>query len=226
MGNPSPILVDSDCLIQIFLARQRRLLPQLRSSFSVETAVVAEVEAEVRFHRKFKSQFEPELLRAVQGNEILVLENKTLRRYLADRGFAEPRAARIIQDVDDRGLLFSRTIGLGEAYTHAAASILQLPVMSHDRAATNELEREGNPTGVPVVGFFDLLALAYSEGWLDEGQCEGVRKFLAGRGEFVPRCFRKTSFAAGLTSFRPRLVRCATTPVPACNSGDVLELVS
>lgn len=211
--------------MQILLAKHRLLLGKLRSTFQVSTAVVPEVEAEVRNHRKFRRQFEPEFMRAVTQGDIFVLDEKELKKLLEEKGFAPPRVTRFIDEIAERGSEYHEVVGLGEAYTHAAASLLDLPVFSHDRGAVDVLESKGLPVGQPVIQFFDLLVLARSEGWIDDTKCEAARKFLEGRGEFVPRCFRRTSFLDGLREFNRRLVRSTSPRPPMTGANSVLGLI-
>ena len=180
-SNPSHLLVDTDSLIQILLARHRGVLGKLRESCGTRAAVVPEVEREVRNHRKFRQQFEPEFLRAVDAKQLCVLERPELKRLLSERGVQGGAVEAELATLFERCIDYNQHVDEGEAYTHAVATSLALPVMSHDRKALDLLMALGKAVGSPTLRFFDILTFALHCDWIEETKFEKTRKYLKQR---------------------------------------------
>lgn len=216
MPNPSHLLVDSDSLIQILMARERAVLAALRQRAHVMPAVVPEVEREVRNHQKFRQRFEPEFLRTVKAGNLVVLERAEVRRILSARGIPSEALDGQLQEIEDRAIDYNVHVDEGEAYTHAMAAGLGLPVMSHDWKAVTLLRGIGKLVGHPTLRLFDILVFAFERGWVTEDDCEKARKILKANGEYVPGNFNdKKPFGQCAQGFACRL-RVATghDPLP------------
>ena len=216
MGNAEsrPVLADSDFLIQVFLTRQRPLLAKF--SRVRPFAVVEEVEIEVRNHRKFKRQFEPEFERAVANRELLVLDRSAFLHSGRDR-WGETIAAEQFDSYQAIGEKYAEHVGQGEAYTHAAAVRLGVPVFSHDGAAIRILAALNLPSGRPRLTFFDLLRFGVAEGWVPADRAEESVKYLMNKGEWVPEALRRGS----IEGIEPRILR---APVDMADTADKLIL--
>jgi hypothetical protein len=200
-----PVLADSDFLIQVLWAKQRRLLGRLSSERTI--VVVEEVESEVRWHRKFKGQFEPEFLRAVSAGEVTVLDRSLFRRLVGPN--SDPTVAELrFDEYQKSGQRYCTHVGDGEAYTHAAAVRLLAPVFSHDHNAVRLLLGCGLPVGGPVLSFYDLLKFAVDEQWLPSEKAAEVVKFLRNQGEWVPTAIPKGKCQNIFGEFETRIRRC------------------
>lgn len=216
MPNPSHILLDSDALFQLFIARQRDLLAKLREECGVIPAVVPEVEGEVRWHPKFKAQYEPQFIRTVASGNLLVLETPEIRKLLLARGVPEGSLDSQLRALDRRCQEYHAHVGEGEAYTHATSVTLGLPAVSNDGDALRVLLAQGKQVACPTLRFFDLLVFARAAGWIDDALGETARSHLDGAHEHLPAPFRpKDSFAANWGGFNCRL---SSAPPPATHS--------
>lgn len=228
MPNPPFLLSDSDALIQVFMTRQRRALAELRTRGGMVTAVLPEVESEVCNHRKFRQQFEPEFQRTVKAGNLVVLERGDTRRLLLERDTPVDAVDRELLELEARCRDYNKYVDEGEAYTHAHAARLGLPVMSHDQKAMTQLRRLGLRVGHPTLRFFDLLVFAHGRGWVTTEECERARKYLSGQGEFIPYEFKAqgASFADCAAIFPCRLAVTAPgeAPIPPGRPSDVLCL--
>lgn len=193
MPNPEYLLCDTDALLQVFITKQGRLLVHLRQQYGVTAGVLPEVESEISYHSKFKTAFEPVLQKFLRSGNVMVVDSPEVRRLLAARGISGPELEQQFRAIWARGQRYGLRVGKGEAYSHAVGSTLKLPLMSHDWKAVETLARINEPVAVPVVGFFDLLALAYHDGALDERECQRAVRDLIANGERVPPLFRTSS---------------------------------
>jgi hypothetical protein len=112
------------------------------------------------------------------------------------------------------GTRYDKIVDRGEAHTLAAAVVLGAPALSNDVNALRTLERAGFdlPT---VLQFFDLIAFCRQLDVLTDKQCDASRQHLERIGEYLPRAFRRKSFASGLASYCPRLVDDGTASIGA-----------
>ncbi len=224
MSNPSHILFDSDALIQLFMARQGVLLARLRERCAVMPAVVPQVEQEVRWHSKFRQLYETNIHQAVSGNNLVVLDSVKVRGLFAARGAAATNIDAQLQALGKKGREYHLHVDEGEAYTHAIATTLNLPMISNDNEALKVLLEQGKEAACPTLRFFDLLVFARDCDWLDEASCENARSLLVAKKEYVPFQFRsKDSFATARAVFSCRLSRTALT-LPASTPDGHLHL--
>jgi hypothetical protein len=204
--NPSHLLVDTDSLIQVFIARQGDLLAKLRSRCGVIPAVVPEVEGEVRYNQRFKTRFEPKFLATVKSGNLIVLEQAELKKLFLARGVPGTSMDIQLRALDQRCQEYHAHVHEGEAYTHATAVTLGLPAMSNDGAAISMLLAQGKLVACPTLRFFDLLVFARQRGWIDDVTGETARCHLDDEREHLPPPFKaKASFAGAWASFHIRL---------------------
>jgi hypothetical protein len=216
--NPQYLPCDTDSLIQIFIARHQRVLVHLRERYGVLPVVVPEVEMEVSRNRKFKGRFAPALADAVGSGHLTVLSDDEMRRGLVRVGHTATQAEQTVQRVQQRGRRYQSHVGRGEAYSHAAAVELQVPIMSHDWEAVEVLSGLSEQVGVPTLRTWDLFALALDDGavTLEDGE-RGVA-YLQDGDEHVPAFLARAnpSFGDALKNFDSRLRRrqSGTPPQP------------
>jgi hypothetical protein len=211
---PSPdlLLCDTDSLIQLFLtaSQTQNLIPlrTIRDDYGVQPMIVAEVETEVMWTRRYSSRFVPALKKALGNGLIEVLDESSLARrmqnHLARSVFASCQAA---------GKQYSKYTDPGEAHTLGSAVTLNAPALSNDKRALDALEFNGMQLPSPVLRVFDLFCFAYQIGALDDKECDKVRKTLVQLKEGVPRAFRASSFSDGLGKFCPRILDSAVVRV-------------
>jgi hypothetical protein len=202
---PRLLFCDSDCLIQLFIARQVALLRWLAESYSLESVIVPEVEAELAFHLKFKTRFDPDLRRALSSGAVSLFDYSRPEQRLAEF-FSVPAAASAASAAMTRaGRTYALRLGDGEAYSHAVAVHLGMPLLSHDRNAIDTLRENRLQAAAPTLRVFDLVGFAFQRGQIDIKQCEAIRKTLMGAREWVPRVFASTSYEKGRGHFNRRL---------------------
>ncbi len=207
-ANPTHFLADTDALIQILLTRPGQMLQWFRQKCGIALSVVPEVETEVRFHQKFGDQFEPEFCRRVEAHQIDVLDSTELRRMLRARGVPAHADDSELNDLYRSCEDYNRHVDVGEAYTHAIAARLGLPVVSHDWKAVQVLQRNGKLVGTPTFRFFDLLVFSFRCGTLTESECQSVLRVLKREREYVPREFSSSGgFSELAASFNCRIVQ-------------------
>jgi hypothetical protein len=204
--NPSHLLVDTDSLIQVFIARQGDLLAKLRLRCGVIPAVVPEVEGEIRYNQRFRTRFESKFLATVNSGNLVVLEEPEVRKLLLARSVPPSAIDVQLRALDQRCQEYHAHVQEGEAYTHGTAVTLSLPAMSNDGAAISTLLAQGKLVACPTLRFFDLLVFARQRGWIDDATGETARCHLDDEGEHLPPPFRaKASFAGAWGSFHIRL---------------------
>jgi len=74
MPNPALLVCDSDALIQFFLADEIRPLRQLKDAYGIQPAVVQEVDLELRWLRRYKDRFVPQLDKALKSHLLQILD--------------------------------------------------------------------------------------------------------------------------------------------------------
>jgi len=202
-SNPPFIVIDTSVLLQLVATEQITLLRMLRSEFGIQPIIVSAVESEtiqiLANHPKFVGKQE-QFKKACANYTIRLTDRETLT------GTVGADADSLLRLIDSDGRRLHQRVDRGEAYTHAAASVLNIPVATNDMSAVIRLLKNGENVPVPVVRFWDLVVLGRQIGTLDDSNCDGVRKTLAKLQESLPPCFRAQSFAAGLPEFYPRLV--------------------
>ncbi len=200
MPNPALLLCDSDALVQFFLANEVRPFRQLKDGFGVQSAIVQEVDLELRWLGKHKDRFVPQLDKALKSGVLRVLDPSYFQSLLS----TAPVGASWV-GFQSLGAQYEGYIGRGEAYTFAAAVTLSVPALSNDFSAIKTLENNLLALPTPVLRVFDLLAFCYECGGLELKACDGVRDNLLKCGEGMPKAFMNASFQDGLNNFSPRL---------------------
>ena len=225
MANPEYLLCDSDLLIQVFLANQRRPLIHLREKYGVSPAIVPEVEIEVRNNQRYKTRFEHALQGSLEREHLVVLDRSNLRSLIAARGGLPTEVGQRLQALLDRGQRYASLVGKGEAYSHAVGVDLKLPLGSHDLQAVQTLRDAGEPFARPLIGFCDLLALAFVDGAVSEEDCRRAIGTLAGKKESVPRALRpplRPNWQTCLNGFPRRLYGLPSGQLPSVMPPGVL----
>lgn len=200
MPNPALLLCDSDALTQFFLANEIRPLKQLKDAYGIQPAIVQEVELELRWLRKHKDRFVPQLDKALNTNVLKLLDSAHFQSLLSTAPVGASWAG-----FQSLGAQYDGHIHRGEAYTFAAAVTLNLPALSNDFNAIKTLEANLHTLPTPVLRSFDLLAFCFHNGLLELKACEAVRSQLLKNGEGLPKAFMHSSFEDGLKNFTPRL---------------------
>jgi len=100
---------------------------------------------------------------------------------LSERGVQGGAVEAELATLFERCIDYNQHVDEGEAYTHAVATSLALPVMSHDRKALDLLMALGKAVGSPTLRFFDILTFALHCDWIEETKFEKTRKYLKQR---------------------------------------------
>jgi hypothetical protein len=161
MALPRLLFCDTDCLIQLFIARQSSLLRWYKVRYNLEAVVVPEVESELSWHMKFKGRFDPDLKKALASGLITVFDY-TRPEQLSPFFPVLQVASATAQAIEQTGNDYALRVGGGEAYSHAACIHLGAPLLSHDKSAVNTLLYNSLQTAAPVLRVFDLVALRLS----------------------------------------------------------------
>jgi len=200
MPNPALLVCDSDALIQFLLADEIRPLKQLKDAYGIQPAIVQEVDLEMRWLRKYKDRFVPQLDKALKSNVLQILDPSYFQSLL---GVAPVGASWTA--FQNLGAQYEGRVHRGEAYSFAAAVTLEMPALSNDFSAIKTLEANFLALPTPVLRGFDLLAFCFRNGLLELKDCEAMRSELLKVGEGLPAAFKHASFEDGLRSFAPRL---------------------
>jgi len=192
-------------------------------------AVVPEVEMEIRRHQKFGNRFEAILLKHNKSQNIAFLESKSIRDLLNRRAVPTAEFDSQVEDIQNRARIYRAYVHDGEAYSHAHATALRLPLMSHDNAAIETLTHVPLPVAIPVLRYLDVVVFAYKLGTITEEDGERIRQTLLKNGEYLSQPFdqRKSTFADCVANFSERLrIWEGDSPPPhPRNPRDVLHLV-
>jgi hypothetical protein len=180
----------------------KNLLPLrvLKDDYGVQPTIVAEVETELMWTKRFQARFVPVLTKAIGNGLIEVLDVKVISRHV---GAAV--APSVYAGFQSMGLEYNNFADRGESYTLAAAVTLGAPAMSNDKSALDALDFNGKGLPSPVLRTFDILAFAYQIGALQEKDCDKSRQELVQLQEHVPAMFKRASFIDGLSNFCPRI---------------------
>ena len=202
MPNPPLLICDSDALVQFFLANEIRPFRHLKDVYGIQSAIAQEVDLELRWLRKYREKFVPQLDKALRAGVLRVLEPAYFQSLLSAAPLGASWAG-----FQSLGAQYEGHIHRGEAFTFAAAVTLGVPALSNDFSAIKTLEANFLTLPTPVLRAFDLLAFCHESGCLELKACDGVRSALLKNGEGMPRAFMHASFEDGLKSFSPRLRR-------------------
>jgi hypothetical protein len=201
-ANPSWLIMDTDVLIQVLLTKSTGLLRKLKNEYSVQPLIVEAVEAEMFRHtRRRFSNIKALYDKTLNSGTIRVLTEELLRH---ENGSAI--GSSLFRQAERLGQDLHNAIDRGEAFSHAAAITLGVPVMTHDRNAINKLGGNGVKFSEPLLRIYDLIAFGVQTGALTYDDCDGVRDALLDNNEWVMQCFRNCKYSSGLPLFFPRLV--------------------
>jgi hypothetical protein len=129
----------------------------------------------------------------------------------------------ILRQIDSEGERFNLRVDRGEAYSHAAASVLGAPIATNDYSAVNRLLRDDENIPRPILRFWDLIVFGHQVGRLDESGCDKIRQILVKMQESVPSCFTGRTFSVGVAEFYPRLVDGVANLIGAQNPMERLD---
>lgn len=204
MTQPAIIVCDSDALIQLYIARLFPRLGVLVGRYGIQLTMVFEVRDEIEGMEKFGAQLHHDFKKAVTGGVLAVLDEEFLAARFGPGASASGKA--LLNQIDSVGKRYYQHVDRGEAYTLAAASVLNQPALSHDFRALRVLDHYGLDVPSPVLRVFDLVVFLHQIQELTPADADKVRQALDRVQEGLPTEFRKRSFEDGLSSFEPRLI--------------------
>jgi hypothetical protein len=149
-ANPLFFIIDTSVLLQLIATEQLPLLRYLRSEYKVQSVIVSAVESEALHILTTIPKFmgcQETLKRAISNNTINLVDRQFLS---AVHGTAVDA---ILRQIDSEGQRFNLRVDRGEAYTHAAGSVLGAPVATNDYSAVNRLLRDDETFRVQSYAF-------------------------------------------------------------------------
>lgn len=203
-ANPSMLVCDTDALSQVLVAGDFSVIRDLKKTYHTQPVLVEAVEYELRSPqslslRRLVPKYEAALEKALGNGTLQVLDERSLPYYLG------PAAHAVWNEISIRATKWARRVQRGEAYSHAVASTLSVPVLTHDITAIRILEKDGEALSQPLLRVFDLYALGFQTGCMSEAACDGCRQKLLQEGQFLPKAFQHHGFKDGLGMFYPRI---------------------
>jgi hypothetical protein len=205
MPNPPFLFCDTDSLAQFLILSLVRPFAHLYRAYGIRPAIVPEVEIELVSKRKwFAFKLEDRLTKAMAAGNIVGFDQGVLLAHTPQ--YTAAAAAAIHGEIQVIGKKYALRVHTGEAYTHAAATVLECPAMSNDWDAIETLAYHDLARPSPVLRTFDLVAFCFQTGALTLKECEQVRTGLLKMQEWVPEVFAHSSFEQGMRGFRPRLL--------------------
>jgi hypothetical protein len=199
---PKAIIFDSSVVLQIIATGQFGILRSLRSDFGMQSAIVPAVESEVlaiiENVAKFRGRRE-QFKKALRNKTLVVIDRELLTPFFG--GAADSW----IRQIDSEGTRLYDFVDRGEAFTHAASMVLNLPVATNDTTAVSKLVRQGETIPRPILRFWDLVVFSHQAARLTANECDAIRQFLDKIGERNHPCFTGHSFQDGLPHFYARL---------------------
>lgn len=195
-------LFDTDALTQILIAGQQELLYFLKEDFGVHSFIMSEVEVELRSKPKFSGLIRPQLDKALRSGWISLLSAAHLDQLARSEDGSN---AVSLGDIRELGAEYNLDIETGEAYTHAAAILLDMPAVSNDFNAIKTLEARGKVLPPTILRSFDLFGFFFLEEYLDKVAVERIRTTLRSYGEWLPASMKNASFENGLPQMGCRL---------------------
>jgi hypothetical protein len=219
-ANPPFIIIDTSVLLQLIATDQTALLRCLRSEYRVQPAIVSAVESEtshiLNTIPKFKGR-QDQLKKALSNNAITLIDRQSVG------AFTNTGVDALLRQMNSEGQRFNLRVDRGEAYTHAAASVLDVPVVTNDVTAVRQLIRDNEKVPRPILRFWDLIVFCRQIDQIDDSSCDIVRQSLTKLQEGQPQCFTGRAFRTGLAEFYPRLVDGTAPLIGAPNPGGRLD---
>jgi hypothetical protein len=157
---------------------------------------------ELRSKPKFSGLIRPQLDKALRSGWINLLSAAHLDQLARPDDGSN---AITLGDIRELGAEYNIEIETGEAYTHAAAILLDVPAVSNDFNAIKTLEARGKVLPPTILRSFDLFGFFYLEQYLDSVAVERIRTTLKNHGEWLPASMKNASFEDGLPQMRCRL---------------------
>jgi hypothetical protein len=228
MPNPPLLLCDADAIFQICITGTFTLLNSLRHRYSIQSAIVPEVEVELFSNRRHGRKLGPQVKKAIGRGTLRVLDQTLIQNMIVGVNTTAATARAVLASIQYVGSQNHRHCGRGEAYTHAAAHFLAVPALSNDMEAIKSLTEAGFSLPSPVLRAFDLLVFGFQIGELTEADCDAARQTLLASGEGIPQAFEHSSFKDGLVDFDTRLVDGSEpriAPGGSANPGYASELI-
>jgi len=219
-ANPLLIIFDTSVLLQLIVTDQLSLLRYLKSEYKVQPAIATAVEAEALQILTTIPRFmgrQEQLKKALSNSTIIRLDQPSLGELLGTGVDA------LLRQIDSEGLRLHLRVDRGEAYTHAAAGVLGVPVATNDITAVSRLLRDGEDLPRPILRFWDFMVFGHQVAQLDGASCDKVRQKMATIGEGMPRCFTGRGFSVGLPEFYARLVDGQAPMIGALDPGGQLD---
>ena len=205
-SRPAFLVCDADATFQLLLTRQSSLLGVLLHDYGVKPIIVPEVEIELRSHRRLTPLILPALTKALRNGLLSLMDVGMLESHFGGGSNGSLAASAAKTNINMRGATYGLRVDRGEAYSHATAVELSVPVLSHDRAALDALTNAGLAVPRTVLRFYDLLVFGFQIQRLTASEIDNVRSSLIAQHEFVPAAFKACSFNDGLHNFDARLL--------------------
>jgi hypothetical protein len=197
---PWTILYDTDAVIQIIIGEYSQIFRDLESGFGVKSRMTSVVDFELRNNKKYKSRVVPYLDQLIRSKRLGILSAEEVKEISDKLGtIVTPQSIRA------KACEYETVCGPGEASTHAAGVLLQIPVVSNDKRAYNGLSARAKALPPFVLHVFDLFVFSAHEGLLSKQVGERLRSNLTNAGEGIHPHFEKQSFETGCATF-PRFV--------------------
>jgi hypothetical protein len=196
-------IYDTDALTQILIAGQQNLLKLLRDDFGVASFMMNEVDVELRSKPRLSGLIRPQLEKAIKFGWINILSAKHLDQL---RPTDDGSSAVSLADIRELGDELNLEIETGEAYTHAASILLDVPSVSNDLNAIRTLEARGKALPPTILRSFDLFGFFYQEQYLSDSDVEEIRRILRSYNEWLPASMKNASFRDGFSTMRCRLI--------------------
>jgi len=202
VDNPKLIVVDTSVLLQLIATDQRVVFRRIRTDFGIQAAIARAVESEAFYHLEKVAKFRgrQEQLKKALGNGTLAAVDYSLLAPLLGSGTES-----WLRQIDAEGERLYSIVDRGEAFSHAASSVLGVPIATNDTSAVYRLIRGNENVPRPIIRFWDLIVLCHQIEMLTEGDCDRIRQVLEKIGERLPACFSRRSFRDGLPEFYARL---------------------
>jgi len=139
-GNPKLIVIDSSVLLQLIATEQLGILRFFRCEYGIQPVIVQAVESEV-FHvienvAKFRGRQE-QLTKALRNNTLAIVDREFLAPLLGGN------IDSWIRQMESEGERLYLMADRGEAFSHAASSVLGAPIATNDTSAVYRLLKSG-----------------------------------------------------------------------------------
>jgi len=119
-------------------------------------------------------------LRKAMATGVLTVLTRSYLRETIDSGDI------VFDSLDIEGREFFNYCQRGEAYSHAAANALCVPIATEDLSAVRALAYAGFELSGPIVRVFDLIAFAFQIGEMPQESCESFLASQKKQGSAVP----------------------------------------